>query len=155
MSDEQSCPFCNLTPAQLVAEHQLAVVVRDAFPLTPGHCLVIPRRHVASFFDCTAEERAAMMELLDAAKVVLDREHRPAAYNLGLNNGRVAGQTVMHTHLHLIPLYVGGCDEPGREFALVFRSRRRIGHRTRRRGRRRSAGVESLFVVGWCDVKPG
>ena len=79
---DSSCPFCKLKPEQLIAGNPLAAVVRDAFPLSPGHCLVVPRRHVASFFDCTAEERAAMMELLDAAKVVLDREHRPAAYNI-------------------------------------------------------------------------
>ena len=107
-----TCPFCNLGSERIIAEHPLAVVVRDAFPLSPGHCLVIPRRHVASFFDCTAEERMAMMELLDAAKVVLDREHRPAAYNLGLNNGAVAGQTVMHVHLHLIPRYTGDTVDP-------------------------------------------
>jgi diadenosine tetraphosphate (Ap4A) HIT family hydrolase len=106
------CPFCSLKPDQFIAEHPLAIVVRDAFPLSPGHSLVIPRRHVASFFDCTTEERAAMMALLDAAKAVLDKEHRPAAYNLGLNNGAVAGQTVMHAHLHLIPRYTGDAVDP-------------------------------------------
>ena len=123
MSDDRSCPFCSLKPAQLVAEHRLAVVVRDAFPLSPGHCLVIPRRHVASFFDCTAEERAAMMELLDAAKAVLDSEHRPAAYNLGLNNGKVAGQTVMHIHLHLIPRYTGDTVDPRGGVRWIFPER--------------------------------
>lgn len=123
MNDDRSCPFCNLRPSQLVAEHLLAVVVRDAFPLSPGHCLVIPRRHVASFFDCTAEERAAMMELLDSAKAVLDRESRPAAYNLGLNNGRVAGQTVMHTHLHLIPRYTGDAVDPRGGVRWIFPER--------------------------------
>jgi diadenosine tetraphosphate (Ap4A) HIT family hydrolase len=109
---ENPCPFCNLKPTQIIAGNPLAVVVRDAFPLSPGHCLVIPRRHAASFFDCTAEERAAMMDLLDAAKVLLDQEHRPAAYNLGLNDGKVAGQTVMHVHLHLIPRYTGDAVDP-------------------------------------------
>lgn len=106
------CPFCNLKPAQLVAEHALAVVLRDAFPVSPGHSLVIPRRHVASFFDCTPAERAAMMALLDVAKAALDREFAPAAYNIGLNNGTAAGQTVMHVHLHLIPRYAGDAADP-------------------------------------------
>jgi diadenosine tetraphosphate (Ap4A) HIT family hydrolase len=120
---ENPCPFCSLRSEQVIAGNPLAVVVRDAFPLSPGHCLVIPRRHVASFFDCTTEERAAMMALLDAAKVVLDREHRPAAYNLGLNNGRVAGQTVMHVHLHLIPRYTGDAVDPRGGVRWIFPDR--------------------------------
>lgn len=120
---ENTCPFCNLRAEQLVVGHPLAVVLRDAFPLSPGHCLVIPRRHVASFFDCSVEERMAMMELLDAAKVLLDREHRPAGYNLGLNNGRVAGQTVMHAHLHLIPRYTGDTTDPRGGVRRIFPDR--------------------------------
>lgn len=119
----KACPFCNLRSEQLIAGNPLAAVVRDAFPLSPGHCLVVPRRHVASFFDCTAEERAAMMELLDAAKAVLDQEHRPAAYNIGLNNGRVAGQTVMHVHMHLIPRYTGDAVDPRGGVRWIFPER--------------------------------
>lgn len=122
-SAAKPCPFCNLRSEQLIAANPLAAVVRDAFPLSPGHCLVVPRRHVASFFDCTAEERAAMMALLDAAKAVLDREHRPAAYNLGLNDGAVAGQTVMHVHLHLIPRYTGDAVDPRGGVRWIFPER--------------------------------
>ncbi len=106
------CPFCAPDTRDIVAEQPLALVIRDRFPLSPGHRLVIPRRHVASFFDCTAEERAAMMGLLDEAKAVIDREHAPAGYNLGLNNGAAAGQTVMHVHMHLIPRYAGDAVDP-------------------------------------------
>lgn len=120
---ENACPFCSLKSDQLIAGNALAVVLRDAFPLSPGHCLVIPRRHVASFFDCSVEERMAMMELLDAAKEVLDREHRPAGYNLGLNNGRVAGQTVMHAHMHLIPRYTGDTTDPRGGVRWIFPDR--------------------------------
>jgi diadenosine tetraphosphate (Ap4A) HIT family hydrolase len=65
MSDAQSCQFCSLPSTQIVAEHPLALAFRDRSPLSKGHSLVIPRRHVFSFFDCTAEERAAMLALLD------------------------------------------------------------------------------------------
>jgi diadenosine tetraphosphate (Ap4A) HIT family hydrolase len=80
--------------------------------VSDGHALVIPRRHVASFFDTTPEERQAMFDLLDEAKTLLDRAHRPDGYNLGINNGQAAGQSVMHVHLHVIPRYRGDKDDP-------------------------------------------
>jgi diadenosine tetraphosphate (Ap4A) HIT family hydrolase len=112
MSDAQSCPFCSLQSAQIVAEHPLALAFRDRSPLSKGHSLVIPRRHVISFFDCTAEERAAMLVLLDEIRTGLDREYAPDGYNIGLNNGVAAGQTVMHAHMHLIPRYTGDSADP-------------------------------------------
>jgi diadenosine tetraphosphate (Ap4A) HIT family hydrolase len=112
MSDAQPCPFCSLQSAQIVAEHPLALAFRDRSPLSKGHSLVIPRRHVVSFFDCTAEERAAMLVLLDEIRTGLDREYAPDGYNIGLNNGVAAGQTVMHAHMHLIPRYTGDSADP-------------------------------------------
>ena len=92
----------------------------DGYPLTKGHCMVIPRRHAASFFDCTPEERAAMMELLDTAKAIVDKLHAPDAYNIGLNNGAAAGQTVMHVHMHLIPRYAGDASDPRGGVRWIF-----------------------------------
>jgi diadenosine tetraphosphate (Ap4A) HIT family hydrolase len=112
MSDAQPCPFCSLQSAQIVAEHPLALAFWDRSPLSKGHSLVIPRRHVVSFFDCTAEERAAMLVLLDEIRTGLDREYAPDGYNIGLNNGVAAGQTVMHAHMHLIPRYTGDSADP-------------------------------------------
>jgi hypothetical protein len=77
-----------------------------------GHTLIIPRRHVASFFETTDEERRAMLRLLDEAKAMLDREHKPDGYNIGINGGAAAGQTVMHLHIHLIPRYLGDRPDP-------------------------------------------
>lgn len=114
------CPFCNINPAQIIAEHPLAVAKTDGYPLTKGHCLVIPRRHVVSFFDCTSEERAAMLELLDAAKAVVDKLHGPDAYNIGLNDGAAAGQTVLHVHMHLIPRYAGDASDPRGGVRWIF-----------------------------------
>ncbi|MEK6592756.1 MAG: HIT family protein [Pseudomonadota bacterium] len=120
---EKKCPFCPPPPDRILIERPLAFVKRDAHPLTTGHALVIPRRHVACFFDTTAEERQAMLELLDEAKALLDREHRPDAYNIGINNGTAAGQSVMHVHLHVIPRYLGDTGDPRGGIRMIIPER--------------------------------
>ena len=87
-------------------------MLRDDFPVSPGHTLVVPKRHVSSFFDLGTEERQALMALLESAKQALDTEYRPAAYNIGINDGPAAGQSVPHVHIHLIPRYEGDRDDP-------------------------------------------
>jgi diadenosine tetraphosphate (Ap4A) HIT family hydrolase len=106
------CGFCTLAPARVIAENELAVVVRDGFPVSPGHTLIIPRRHIESFFDLAGEERTAMLTLLDSAKTELETEFHPDGYNIGINDGVAAGQTVAHLHIHLIPRYRGDRDDP-------------------------------------------
>lgn len=106
------CPFCSLPEHRIRDRNDWAVVVRDAFPVTPGHTLVIPTRHVASFFDTTAVEREALLSLLDKARKQLQAELRPDGYNIGINDGRAAGQTVGHLHIHLIPRYAGDRVDP-------------------------------------------
>jgi diadenosine tetraphosphate (Ap4A) HIT family hydrolase len=106
------CPFCTLPRDRLVLESALALAIHDGFPVSPGHTLIVPRRHVASFFETTPEEQAAMLKLLTLAKIDLDQRFRPAGYNVGVNDGRAAGQTVMHVHIHLVPRYPGDRDDP-------------------------------------------
>jgi len=106
------CPFCRLPDHRIVARNDWAVVVRDAFPVTPGHSLVIPTRHVASFFETEAVERAAMFSLLDGARTQLQAELRPDGFNIGINDGSAAGQTIGHLHIHLIPRYDGDISDP-------------------------------------------
>jgi diadenosine tetraphosphate (Ap4A) HIT family hydrolase len=106
------CPFCTLSPDRVVIRRETAFVIRDGFPVSPGHTLVIPRRHVASFFEVTDAERADLMALLQAAREDLDREFHPAGYNIGINDGAAAGQTVPHLHIHLIPRFEGDRDDP-------------------------------------------
>jgi diadenosine tetraphosphate (Ap4A) HIT family hydrolase len=107
-----ACPFCSLADERIVDRHPLAVVVADAYPVAPGHTLIIPRRHVGSFFELDADEQAAMLELLRRAQQRLRRELGPDGYTIGINDGPAAGQTVPHVHLHLIPRRVGDVSDP-------------------------------------------
>jgi diadenosine tetraphosphate (Ap4A) HIT family hydrolase len=106
------CPFCSPSAERVIQESESAVVIRDGFPVSPGHTLIIPRRHVASFFEITDAERTDLMSLLSSARDDLDREFHPAGYNIGINDGVAAGQTVAHLHIHLIPRYAGDRDDP-------------------------------------------
>jgi len=106
------CVFCHLPLERIAHETALSRVVRDACPVSPGHTLIIPKRHVASFFDITDDELADLMSLLQRARDDLDREFHPAGYNIGINDGTAAGQTVPHLHIHLIPRYTGDRDDP-------------------------------------------
>ena len=120
---DKGCVFCWRAPTETVHEHELAFVTRDNFPLTKGHTLVIPRRHVQSFFELTEAERAAMVELLVIAKKTLDAEHQPDGYNVGINDGAAAGQTVMHVHMHLIPRYANDTSDPRGGVRWIFPDR--------------------------------
>jgi diadenosine tetraphosphate (Ap4A) HIT family hydrolase len=119
------CPFCYLPAERILARNDHGVVVRDAYPVSPGHTLVISLRHVASFFELGEVERAGLMTLLEDAKNRLNAELRPAAYNLGVNDGAAAGQTVPHLHIHLIPRYPGDTADPrgGIRWVLPERAR--------------------------------
>lgn len=86
--------------------------IRDGFPVSRGHSLVIPRRHLASFFEATQEERSALLALLDDARAAAIAEFQPDGFNIGINDGAAAGQTVPHLHIHLIPRYAGDVQDP-------------------------------------------
>lgn len=104
------CVFCN--HEKIILENQLAFAIYDKYPVASGHMLIITRRHIANFFEATNEERQALNELLDEAKEWLDDKFQPDGYNIGINCGVDAGQTVMHLHIHLIPRYKGDLDNP-------------------------------------------
>jgi diadenosine tetraphosphate (Ap4A) HIT family hydrolase len=106
------CVFCALPPERIVFSNQQGVVVRDAYPISPGHTLIIPRRHVGSFFAIDIAERDALFALIEEAKRRLDKEFKPDGYNVGINDGAAAGQTVAHLHIHLIPRYAGDREDP-------------------------------------------
>ena len=105
-------PFTEIPQAEWVASNELAFGIFDAYPVTEGHTLVIPRREVATWFEATDEERRALMDLVEELKHFLDKRFQPDGYNVGINIGQAAGQTVMHLHVHLIPRYRGDVDDP-------------------------------------------
>lgn len=95
-------------------------MVRDGYPVSPGHTLIISNRHVESFFDLSAVEQQDLLALLSQAKKELDVTHKPDAYNIGVNDGLAAGQTIPHLHLHLIPRYKGDRPDPKGGVRWIF-----------------------------------
>ena len=106
----KECIFCQMK--DYILENELAYAIYDKYPVGKGHMLFIPKRHVKDFFDITKEEREAIFELIDEGKKLLDKKYSPDSYNLGINCGEHAGQTIMHVHVHLIPRYIGDMKDP-------------------------------------------
>ncbi len=105
------CLFCT-DPQGVSLTNELAYSARDTYPASPGHSVVIPKRHVASFFDLTPDEVSACMELILEERKLLDQEFSPDGYNIGVNIGPAAGQSIMHVHIHIIPRYRGDVENP-------------------------------------------
>ena len=107
------CPFCRLiAEGQLAIETEHAVAFADAHPVSPGHMLIVPRRHEADLFALEDDERAALWELVPDVKRYIERTSSPHGYNIGVNVGAAAGQTVAHVHLHVIPRYAADVADP-------------------------------------------
>ena len=107
-----SCPFCEISPHRVVAKNAVAVAFFDAFPVADGHTLVAPRQHVMSIFDLPDSERVELWRLVADVRSVLGKQLSPAGFNIGINDGPVAGQTVSHAHIHVIPRYAGDVPDP-------------------------------------------
>jgi diadenosine tetraphosphate (Ap4A) HIT family hydrolase len=100
------CSFCRrLSVGHFLFEDDSVIVFRDAYPVTPGHVHIVPRRHQENFLDLSAFERDAMWDALDQVRGWLEDEHRPSGLNIGINIGPAAGQTVPHANIHVIPRY--------------------------------------------------
>lgn len=111
-SDLTTCQFCSLPPERLWIETEHAVALPDAFPLTEGHTLVIPRKHVANIYELPAPEQHAVWEVVSEIRERLRVRLKPDGFNIGLNDGIAAGQTVMHAHVHVIPRRSGDVPDP-------------------------------------------
>lgn len=113
MKRENGCLFCNVGEERLIAENELAFAIRDGFPVTELHSLVIPKRHVSDYFELTKEELLACNELLRIVKEeILARDTSVKGFNVGANSGLVAGQSIFHCHIHLIPRREGDVPNP-------------------------------------------
>lgn len=104
------CIFCERS--DFVLENELAGAFYDKFPVNEGHLLIIPKKHRSDYFDLSQLEKQAVEELIQVGKQLLEKNYRPAGYNIGTNCGIYAGQSIMHCHIHLIPRYVGDLENP-------------------------------------------
>jgi diadenosine tetraphosphate (Ap4A) HIT family hydrolase len=107
------CPFCSPFSDEIVTKNNLCYALWDRYPMSKGHMLIIPFRHVQDFFGMTDEERAATMQLVMECRTVIEDNFRPVGYKIGFNVGEAAGQVVMHCHCHVIPCYKGDTYFPG------------------------------------------
>lgn len=109
----EDCPFCHLSAdTELICETATCMAFYDGFPVSPGHALIVPKRHVASYFDLTAHEREAMNVMLQYVRRMVEKRFHPDGYNVGINVGEAAGQSIFHVHMHLIPRYTGDVPQP-------------------------------------------
>jgi ATP adenylyltransferase len=108
-----ACVFCAMARRHIVAGNTLAYAVRDTSPVTPLHTLILPNRHVADYFELDTDERDAIDELLrEVRREILICDPAVAGFNIGINIGAVAGQTIFHCHVHLIPRRPGDVANP-------------------------------------------
>ena len=118
------CIFCDWSSREILVEDEHAVAFFDAFPVNPGHVLVIPKKHVADYFELGSDLQFACMNLLNQAKDIIRERYKPDGFNIGINAGAAAGQTIFHVHLHLIPRYHGDIPDPRGGVRGVIPSRR-------------------------------
>jgi diadenosine tetraphosphate (Ap4A) HIT family hydrolase len=106
------CPFCNPDPDRVFHESGLVIGLWDRYPVSPGHALLIPRNHVANWFDADPATQLALISALPMAREAISKHHSPDGFNIGINAGKAAGQTIFHLHVHLIPRYKGDQEDP-------------------------------------------
>ena len=111
--NESSCPFCPPQEDLVFFQGDLVRAVWDKYPVSDGHALIIPHRHVASWFEATPEEQAELFQVIDSVKNEIETQYDPLGFNIGINVGQAAGQTVPHLHVHIIPRYEGDVADPG------------------------------------------
>jgi diadenosine tetraphosphate (Ap4A) HIT family hydrolase len=109
---EAQCPFCNLPKERVWFDSQDSLAILDGFPLTPGHTLVIPKRHVVSIFELPQEDLNHLAAAVAKVRKILKAKYQPDAFNIGINDGLAAGQTVTHAHIHIIPRKAGDVPDP-------------------------------------------
>ena len=107
-----TCPFCTPDPTRIIFETDGFFGLWDGYPVSPGHALVIPRRHIATWFDASRDEQTALLEGIERVRQEILRRHQPDGFNIGINVDAAAGQTVPHLHVHVIPRRDGDVADP-------------------------------------------
>ena len=135
-----SCPFCSVDESRIAFSNDLVIAIWDGFPVSPGHLLIIPRRHTPAWPNLSSVEKAATWSAIDQGQAVISERFHPDGFNVGFNESAAAGQTVFHFHLHIIPRYEGDVADPrggvrhvipdkanylaaGREFSRSYRTK--------------------------------
>lgn len=111
-SKPSKCAFCEIAESRVIKTNDLAFAAFDLYPVSNGHVLIIPYRHVSSFFELNMQEITSINNLLHLIKIDLDNKYSPDGFNIGINIGSAAGQTIEHVHIHLIPRYLGDIPDP-------------------------------------------
>ena len=106
------CPFCNPEKNEIVIKNKFWYAKWDKYPVNKGHILIITFRHEPSYFNATKEETRSLLNIIERCKLIIDFKFQPDGYNIGINIGVAAGQTIMHLHVHLIPRYKGDIEKP-------------------------------------------
>jgi len=115
-----TCPFCTIALEKIIAQSAHTFTVRDTLPVSPGHTLIVPKRHIASIFEATKDEVAALWQSLENARTSLFKEFSLDGFNIGINDGLASGQTILHLHIHLIPRYNGDMPDPRGGIRWIF-----------------------------------
>lgn len=114
------CIFCRIDASRIIFQSQLVYAIRDAYPISPGHTLIIPRRHIGSFFEVNTNEQTEILDALRSTRTEILQTLMPSGFNIGINDGESAGQTVPHLHIHLIPRYTGDQEDPRGGVRWIF-----------------------------------
>lgn len=109
---QKDCLFCNLDPSLIINKFHHCFAIYDKFPVSPGHTLIIPFQHTENWFTASEEIKLDMLQAMEHMKQLIDERFSPDGYNIGINNGIAAGQTVFHLHMHLIPRYANDMGNP-------------------------------------------
>jgi diadenosine tetraphosphate (Ap4A) HIT family hydrolase len=104
--------FNEIPIEQYILEGDYFFVIRDKYPVSPGHALIISKRTCEQYFDLNETEKSELTAIIDQTKQAIEKVYSPDGYNIGMNCGSVAGQTVMHFHCHVIPRYIGDMEDP-------------------------------------------
>ena len=116
----EACIFCEVNSSRFFLENNKCIAMLDKFPVSPGHTLLITKRHVESIFDLHKKELSSLLALMSEARNFLIKEYSPDGFNIGVNDGSIAGQTILHFHMHLIPRYKNDQEDPRGGIRLIF-----------------------------------